>query len=163
MPAPPPGRKKPGTTPSKHDRDTSKKNVALSKAQQKQEMARKVVAKKLITQQKDWEKQRDAAVKVKKVIDEMMKTIKEDQTLDQRFLGLIKKFGAEMVKLEKQVSTFGKAAETPKMFAEVQVAARKVPAAPTVQTYASMSMFLAVLIVVLNRALKLRVQDTSRK
>lgn len=153
MPSQPPTRRKPGREPSRLARDTSKKNVSLNKAAQKGDMALKAMAKKLEEQQRAWKKQRDDAAKLQAGLEKLMQKIKDDRTLDQRFMGQVKKFGSELVKLEKQMKVLAKASENPKTFAEVQVQATRVPAVSKVQTYADLSMFLAMLIVVFNRAM----------
>lgn len=156
MPASPRHRRSPGQETTKQQRDKSKKDVALNKAEQKRDMAMKAMATKLAAQQKLWSKQRDDAIKLKKALDGVMAKIKEDRTLDQRFLGQIKKFGSELVKLEKQLKVFGKASDNTKTFAEVQVQTGRISNVSKVQTYADLSLFLAAMIVLLNRALKLR-------
>lgn len=161
MRAPSPGRNKAGKQPSKHTRDASKKDVALNKAQQKREMALQALAKKLEAQQKLWKKQRDDAAKLKSGLDGMMAKIKADRTLDQRFVGQVKKFGAEIVKLEKQLGQFGKQSDNLKSFTEVQVQAARMPNVSKVQTYADLSLFLAAMVVLFNRVLKLRMSGKA--
>lgn len=159
MPTRSPSRNKPGKEPSKVQRDTSKKDVALNKAQQKRDMAIKVMQKKLEAEQKLWKKQRDDANKLKTALDAILAKVKENRTLDQRFLGQVKKFGSEIIKLEKQLKVYGKASGDIKTFTEVQVQAARMPTPSKVQTYADLSLFLAAMIVLLNRALQLRMTN----
>lgn len=156
MPAVPPGRNKGGNKVSKLDRDTSKKNVALSKAKQREAMA----AKSFVQHQKQIKKDRDAIAKLKKSIEGMMDKLKEDQTLDRRFMGqVIKKVKAlqnfdKYIKASAQQHSAG--VRQPKMYTAIVKDAGKVPKINTVNTIGDFTVFLAMAIVILNRILAMK-------
>lgn len=156
MPTRRPTNKPAGRQPSKLDRDTSKRNVAQNKVQQRVDFARQQAAKTLQQAQKAWKKDLDAVRKLQAAIDKLEEEIKAQRTLDQRFTGQVKKFATEIVELDKQMKKFGKETGEVKMFAEVSVAARKLPQPSQVKTYADLSIFLAVMVVILRRVLMLR-------
>ncbi|KIC44160.1 MAG: hypothetical protein AB3N07_09890 [Ruegeria sp.] len=156
MPASPPGRNKGGNRVSKLDRDQSKKNVALSKAKQRDAMA----AKNFVQHQKQIKKDRDNIEKLKKSIDGMLAKLKQDRTLDRQFLGqVIKKVKAlqnfdQYVKASEKQHSAG--VQQPKMYTAIVKDAGKVPKINTVKTMGDFTILLAMAIVILNRILALK-------
>ncbi|WP_319546960.1 hypothetical protein [Ruegeria conchae] len=156
MSAAPMGRNKGGNRVTKLDRDTSKKNVALSKAKQRDALA----AKNFVKHQKQVKKDLEQLIKLRRSIEEMLKKLKEDRQLDQRFLNQVTK----KVRSLKDFSTFIKASERehsvgvqqPKMYTAIVRDAGKVPKINTVNTMGDLTIILAMTIVILKRILALK-------
>ncbi|MEX0276412.1 MAG: hypothetical protein AB3N19_02735 [Ruegeria sp.] len=156
MPASPPGRNKGGNRVSKLDRDQSKKNVALSKAKQRDAMA----AKNFVQHQKQIKKDRDNIEKLKKSIDGMLAKLKQDRTLDRQFLGQVIKKVKALQNFDQYVKTSEKqhsaGVQQPKMYTAIVKDAGKVPKINTVKTMGDFTILLAMAIVILNRILALK-------
>ncbi len=156
MPAAPPGRNKGGNRVTKLDRDTSKKNVALSKAKQRDALA----AKNFVLHQKQVKKDLDQMIKLRRSIEEMLKKLKEDRQLDQRFLGQVKKKVQALQDFDKFIKASERehsiGVQQPKMYTAIVRDAGKVPKINTVNTMGDLTLLLAMAIVILKRILALK-------
>lgn len=157
MARPAPNRRNPGNKVSKLDRDTSKKNVAINKAQQKQELA---AGKAFVQRQKQIKSDLAELEKLHKRIKAIIEKTSEDRKLDQQFLGQIKKFYKDKTALKKQLEvdykSFEGIVEKPQMYSQVVAQASKVPNPSPDMTYGNASLMLGILIVILNRLLQMR-------
>lgn len=154
----PPNRKKPGSSVSDAERESSKKNVALSRAEQQRALAAKAFARR----QKEIDK--DIAA-VKKLIASIKSEIKrrgEETQMEARFLRQVLGKIKGLKNLERQLKAdqkaFGQQVETPKTYVQVVADARKLPGPSGIQTYGDLSVMLAVLLVLLNRLAALRLK-----
>lgn len=157
---PQPGNRLAGAKVSKVDRDDSKRNVAINKKEQQADMARQKARKAFAALQKDIEKDRAAALKIKATIEAMVKKVKDDRQLDQRFMGQVTKQVKSLVQLDKMLKALPKETaevmEQPKLYAQVVADAGRMPPVSRVQTYGDMVTVLAMLLVILNRVLQLK-------
>lgn len=156
MPAAPPGRNKGGNKVTKLDRDTSKKNVALSKAKQRDGMA----AKNFLQHQKQIKRDVDSLEKLKRSLEEMMAKLKEERQLDQRFLGQVVKKVKALQNFDAYVKASAKdhmaGVQQPKMYTAIVKDAGKVPKINTVKTMGDLTILIAMVIVLLRRILALK-------
>ncbi|MEM9125269.1 MAG: hypothetical protein AAGB28_05775 [Pseudomonadota bacterium] len=156
MPAGPPGRNKGGNKVTKLDRDTSKKTVALSKARQRDAMA----ARNFVKHQKMVKKDLDSLIKLRRSIEDMLKKLKEDRQLDQRFLGQVTKKVKALQNFDKFIKTSANqhmaGVHQPKMYTAIVRDAGKVPKVNTVKTMGDLTIMLALVIVILKRILALK-------
>ena len=156
MPAAPRGRNKGGNRVTKLDRDTSKKNVALSKAKQRDALA----AKNFVQHQKQVKKDLADIVKLKRSIEQMMEKLKEDRQLDQRFMGQVTKKVKALQDFDKFIKAserdFSTGVHEPKMYTAIVRDAGKIPKINTVKTMGDFTILLAMMIVILKRILALK-------
>ncbi len=150
------GKNKGGNRVSKLDRDTSKKNVALSKAKQLDEKA----AKNFRQHQAQLKKELAAINKLKRSIDQMVRKQKEDQKLDQRFVGQAIGKVKSLRNFERFIKESAKdhsaVVQKPQAYVTIAKEVQKLPPVNGIKTTGDLSVFLAMAIVILNRVLALK-------
>ena len=152
-------RQAPGQKPSKADRDKSKKNVSESKAAQADAMAVKNFRKR----QKEYTSDLANARKIKSAIDAMMKKQEEERALEAKFLNQVLSKVKALSNFSKALAAdqvaFQGAVDAPKAYTTAISDARKLPKNPrSIDSFGSLSMALVLVIVILNRLVKLKVK-----
>ena len=151
-------RSTPGRSVSKVDRDDAKKKASIAKKQQQHDYA----MKELERRRKEWEAHAKGLARIKRKVDELLKSGEDRGNLDKDLVNAIKKTSEFIKKTSKDAGTFAEVLQNPKELGGIASAAGKIGGG-NVQTYTDLSVALGALIVLLYRMIKMKIEKKKFK